>query len=198
MKRVLFILLLLCLTKTIVHAQRYWSVTSSESGLNGKVHEVVTMTYFPEDSTGLGLMMAVETRLFSSEGLLTHLFESNPGNDYFIEYVYNGEILTDIYYYADAEYHYQYNYSIDGTPTLIVVSAVQGENFWSSDTINVAYENGKVILRGDETPPNETFTQVSFPTNHELDAEIFEYDKVGNWIYRKRGKWIQTRHIVYW
>lgn len=44
MKRLSFILILMSLYVTGVHAQRYWPVTCSESGLKGKVHEVVTMT----------------------------------------------------------------------------------------------------------------------------------------------------------
>ena len=88
MKRLSFILTVLSLSLTVVNAQHYWLVTCSESGLKGKVHEVVTMTYFPEDSTGLGLKMVVETRLFSPEGFLTNIFESNPGNDYSTEFVY--------------------------------------------------------------------------------------------------------------
>ena len=195
MKRLSSILYLLCLSVTIVHAQRYWPVSCSESGLKGKVHEVVTMTHFPADSTGLGLKMVVETRLFSPEGLLTNIFESNPGNDYSTEFVYNGELLTDAYFYSDAKYHYQYYYSSDGKPSLIVVSAIQGETNWPNDTISVSYENGKLVFNGVETPSNDTFTQSIILTDNELESE---YDEFGNWIYCKRSKYVQTRHIVYW
>lgn len=195
MKRLSFILSLLSLSVTVVHAQHYWPVTCSESGLKGKVHEVVTMTYFPEDSTKLGLKMVVETRLFSPEGFLTNIFESNPGNDYSTEFVYDGEILTDAYFYADAKYHYQYYYSSDGEPSLIVVSAIQGETNWPNDTISVSYENGKLVFNGVETPPVDSFTQSIILTDYELESED---DEVGNWIYCKRSKYVQTRHIVYW
>ena len=195
MKRLSFIFFLLCLSGTVVHAQRYWPASCSESGLKGKVHEVVTMTHFPEDSTGLGLKMVVETRLYSHEGLLTNLFESNPGNDYSTKYVYSGEKLTDAYFNADAEYHYQYYYSSDGKPSQIVVSAIQGETIWSNDTISVSYENGKLVFSSVETPPNDSFTQSIILTDNELESEN---DEVGNWIYCKRSKYVQTRHIVYW
>ena len=198
MKPLSSILTLLFLSVTVVHAQRYWPASCSESGLKGKVHEVVTMTHFPEDSTGLGLKMVVETRLYSPEGLLTNLFESNPGNDYSTKYVYSGEKLTDAYFNADAEYHYQYYYSSDGKPSLIVVSAIQGETIWPNDTISVSYENGKLVFSSVETTPNESFTQSIIFADYDLKSEVVQYDEIGNWIYRKRGKWLQTRHIVYW
>ena len=115
MKRLSFFLTLLSLSLTVVHAQHYWPVTCSASGLKGKVHEVVTMTYFPEDSTGLGLKMVVQTSLYSPEGLLTHQFESNPGSDFSTEYFYDGALLTDVYFNADGQYHARYYYS-DGIP----------------------------------------------------------------------------------
>ena len=142
MKRLSFILTLLCLSVTVIHAQRFWPVTCSESGLKGKVHEVVTMTFFPEDSTGLGLKMVVQTPLYSPEGLLTHQFESNPGSD--------------------------------------------------------LCENGKLEFE----PSKNLFTHDIFfpscPDTTLLGSEVVEFDEVGNWIFRKRDKHAQTRHIVYW
>ncbi len=198
MKRLSYILALLSLTVTVVHAQHYWPVTCSESGLKGKVHEVVTMTYFPEDSTGLGLKMVVETRLYSPEGLLTNLFESNPGSDFSTEYIYDGALLTDVYFYADGEYHARYYYS-DGVPSMIVVSSKQDDHIYPNDTIMVSYENGKLTF----TPSKDLFTHDIFFPNTYFDetlpeSEVVEYDKVGNWIFRKRGKDAQSRHIVYW
>lgn len=197
MKQLSFIFFLLCLSVTVVHSQRYWPVSCSESGLKGKVHEVVTMTHFPADSTGLGLKMVVETRLFSPEGLLTNIFESNPGNDYSTEFVYNGELLTDAYFYADAKYHARYYYS-DGVPSMIVVSSKQDDYTWPNDTIMVSYENGKLRF----TPSENLFIQdIFFPSytdNTLTEPEVFEFDEVGNWIFRKRGNHTQTRHIVYW
>lgn len=197
MKRLSFILFLLCLSMTVVNAQHYWPVSCSESGLKGKVHEVVTMTHFPEDSTGLGLKMVVETRLYSPEGLLTNQFESNPGSDYSTEYIYDGALLTDVYFNADGEHHARYYYS-DGVPSMIVVSSKQDDYIYPNDTIMVSYENGKLSF----TPSKDLFTHDIFlPSESDitlLESEVVEYDEVGNWIFRKRGRHAQTRHIVYW
>jgi len=197
MKRLSFILTLLCLSVTVIHAQRFWPVTCSESGLKGKVHEVVTMTHFPEDSTGLGLKMVIENRLYSPEGLLTHQFESNPGSDLSTEYIYDGDVLTDVYFNADGEYHARYYYS-DGVPSMIVVSSKQDDYTWPNDTIMVSYENGKLRF----TPSENLFIHdIFFPSytdNTLTEPEVVEFDEVGNWIFRKRGNHAQTRHIVYW
>jgi len=198
MKRLSYILALLSLTVTVVHAQHYWPVTCSASGLKGKVHEVVTMTYFPEDSTGLGLKMVVETRLFSPEGLLTHQFESNPGSDFSAEFIYDGALLTDVYFNADGEYHARYYY-LDGIPSMIVVSSKQDDYLYPNDTIMVSYEHGKLKFE----PSQDLFTHDIFFSSIYFDetlleSEVVEYDEVGNWIFRKRGKNAQTRHIVYW
>lgn len=197
MKRLSFILTLLCLSVTVIHAQRFWPVTCSESGLKGNVHEVVTMTYFPEDSTGLGLKMVVETRLFSPEGFLTNIFESNPGSDFSTEFTYDRELLTDVKFNADGEYHARYYYS-DGVPSMIVVSSKQGDVTWPNDTIMISYENGKLKF----TPSESLFTHdIFFPIYSDktlMESEEVEYDEVGNWIFRKQGEHAQTRHIVYW
>jgi hypothetical protein len=198
MKRLSFFLALLSLSVTVVHAQHYWPVTCSASGLKGKVHEVVTMTYFPEDSTGLGLKMVVETRLFSPEGLLTHQFESNPGSDFSAEFIYDGALLTDVYFNADGEYHARYYY-LDGIPSMIVVSSKQDDYLYPNDTIMVSYEHGKLKFE----PSQDLFTHDIFFSSIYFDetlleSEVVEYDEVGNWIFRKRGKNAQTRHIVYW
>ena len=197
MKRLSICLALLSLFMTIVNAQHYWPVSCSESGLKGKVHEVVTMTHFPEDSTGLGLKMVVETRLYSPEGLLTNQFESNPGSDYSTEYIYDGALLTDVYFNADGEHHARYYYS-DGVPSMIVVSSKQDDYIYPNDTIMVSYENGKLSF----TPSKDLFTHDIFLASESditlLESEVVEYDEVGNWIFRKRGRHAQTRHIVYW
>lgn len=197
MKRLSFILTLLCFNVTDAYAQRYWSLSCSELGLKGKVHEVVTMTHFPEDSTGLGLKIAVETRLYSREGLITHMFESNPGNDFSTEYIYDGDLLTDVKFNADGEYHARYYYS-DGVPSMIVVSSKQGDLTWPNDTIMVSYENGKLKF----TPSESLFTHdIFFPKFSDktlMESEAVEYDEFGNWIFRKQGEHEQTRHIVYW
>ena len=197
MKRLSFFLTLLSLSLTVVHAQHYWPVTCSASGLKGKVHEVVMMTYFPEDSTGLGLKMVVQTLLYSPEGLLTHQFESNPGSDFSTEYFYDGALLTDVYFNADGEYHARYYYS-DSIPSMIVVSSKQDDYAYSNDTIMVLCENGKLEFE----PSKDLFTHDIFfpscPDTTLLGSEVVEFDEVGNWIFRKRDKHAQTRHIVYW
>ena len=198
MKRLSFILILLSLSATVLHAQHFWPVTCSESGLKGKVHEVVTMTYFPEDSTGLGLKMVVQTCLYSPKGLLTNQFESNPGSDFSTVYIYDGTLLTDVYFNADGEYHARYYYT-DGVPSMIVVSSKQGDYIYPNDTIMVSYENGKLTF----TPSKDLFTHDIFFQNRYFDeilqeSEVVEYDEAGNWVFRKRDNDVQTRHIVYW